>query len=263
MGAPRAAVLIRPLPHYRHDAFVAGFRALGYEVTVGTHATDPRPGDVLAIWNRYGIYHRAAEQYERVGAKVLVAENGYLGVDRQGLQYYALALSGHNGSGRWHVGGPERWEALGLRLEPWRPAGRHILVRAQRGIGSAEMQSPMAWHDKMVRRLRAMTDREVHLRQHPATAPDQPSLAEQLVGAHCLVSWASSDIGRAILMGVPAFYEAPHHVLETIAERGLENLETPRRRERLPGFVRLAWAQWNVAEIASGEPFRILLQEVR
>ena len=37
------------------------------------------PGDVLVIWNRYSEMHLVASRAEAQGARVWVAENGYLG----------------------------------------------------------------------------------------------------------------------------------------------------------------------------------------
>src|SRR4029450_5791285 len=119
---PRAFCLIRPLPHYRSDAFHAGLKACGYEVHTAMKG-DIRPDDVLCIWNRYGTNHEYAKQFEEAGATVLVAENGYIGCDAEGKQLYALARSWHNSAGAWHVGDSERWKDQNITLSPWREGG--------------------------------------------------------------------------------------------------------------------------------------------
>lgn len=253
----RALCLIRPQPHYRSDVFLAGLKAAGF--TVGA-VPDPRPSDLLVIWNRYGEFDVQARRFERAGAQVLVVENGYLGKDANGRQHYAIALGGHNGSGRWRIGGPERWEALGIELKPWRASGDHIVVRAQRGIGTPLMASPVGWHTMMAQRLRLQTKRPIVVRQHPAQAPEQPSLEQQLEGGHALVTWASSDAGKALVMGVPVFYCAPHLVCSAACRRGIGDLENPSLGDRLPAMTALAWAQWSLEEIGRGEPFKWLLE---
>lgn len=254
-----AYVLIRELPHYRRDAFVSGLEACGYRVLC-EQPKRPQPGDVVAIWNRYGRYAEAARRVDLAGGRVIVAENGYLGKDAQGIQHYALALDGHNGSGRWYVGGRERWDALGIEMKPWRQDGRHIVVRAQRGIGTPDMASPPKWHLKMAARLRAMTKRPVVVREHPANAPDQPPLEEHLRNAWALVTWASSDAGKALVAGIPVFRCAPHIVCEKACRYGIDDLENPLMGERLPAMIDLAWGQWSLAEMASGLAFRTLLE---
>ena len=44
---------------------------------------DIKPDDILIIWNRYGKNDEYARQFEAAGATVLIAENGYIGSDRE------------------------------------------------------------------------------------------------------------------------------------------------------------------------------------
>lgn len=256
---PRAYCLIRAEPHYRSEAFVSGLQRAGYQV-VRSCPDRGVPGDLLVIWNRYGIYEQAAERFEREGGLVLVAENGYLGKDEGGIQYYALARHGHNGSGTWPTGGTERFSRLGIELKPWRKDGGHVLVCAQRGIGSRHMASPLEWHNSVARRLRALTKREIVIRVHPEDRnlrTKQPPLEEQWRGAWAVVIWSSGAGVRALIEGLPVIFDAPHWICGSAA--GLvENIESLRMPERLPALQRMAWAQWTVSELASGEPFRLL-----
>lgn len=258
---PRAYSLIRTSPHYRHEAFVAGLRRAGYAVTQG-FPDRGAPGDVMVIWNRYGIYERNAERFEGQGGTVLVAENGYWGKDAGGVQYYALARRGHNGSGWWPDGGRERLDRLGIELKPWRADGGHILICAQRGIGSRTMASPMDWHNTAARRLRALTKREIVVRPHPEDVnlrgAKLPPLEEQMRGAWAVVVWSSTSGVKALLEGIPVLYDAPHWICSGAAAR-LDSVKAPFLGDRLPALQRMAWAQWTVAEIASGEPFRLLV----
>ena len=131
----RALNLLRESLHYRKEAFSAGLGALGFQVVPALR--DPLPGDVLLIWNRYGRFDDEARRFEAAGATVLVTENGHLGKAWQGGDWYSLAIGHHLGAGRWAVGGPERWAAIGTECAPWRDPGpwaNEILVLAQRGI---------------------------------------------------------------------------------------------------------------------------------
>jgi len=266
-----AYIMLRAAPAYRRDAFAAGFERLGYRVRYEAAPPEPGRGDVLVIWNRYGAGAAAAGAFERAGEAVLVAENGYLGHDRAGRAYYALARDGHNGTGRWPVGGPERWRTLGRRLQPWRRQGRHVLVCGQRGFGYNPMAMPDDWPQRVAAELRQVTDRPLWFRPHPARRRRLPGagydrltdftrpLAADLKGAWAAVVWSSNAATEALLAGCPAFYLAPHIVTAGAAEPGLANLEAPSRPERRPVFERLAWAQWSVAELATGTPLHRLL----
>jgi len=214
----------------------------------------PQPGDVLVIWNRQSMYEAAAKRYERAGATVIVAENGYLGADADGNHLFALALDHHNGRGRWPEGGPERWQSLGVPLAPWRAGGRDVVVLCQRGIGSPGVAMPRSWPADVARRLKVSTRRPVVVRLHPGNKPAVgPSLSDALADCWCAVTWGSTAALKAMVMGVPVVSEMPGWIG---AAGG--TVDVPWRGEREPIFERLAWAQWSAAEIATGEPFKHL-----
>lgn len=269
---PRAWVLIRDEPNYRRQAFVDGLTRLGFLVRCATvYAPDIRfealtPEDVLVVWNRYGSGDEVAKRFERAGGCVLVAENGYVGADAEGRQHYSLALGQHtNHGGRWFVGGAERLDALGLDVRPWRTEGAHVLVLPNRPFGPRGYSMPEGWAAQTVELLRRATAREVRLRVHPgnwqATPPKVP-LADDLRGAWACAIWTSSAGVHAVVAGVPVIRCAPAWVLAGADRRDLAEVDrlVPVPEEaRRAALVRLAWAQWTVAELASGEPFERLL----
>lgn len=254
----RASCLIRQAPHYRRHAFARGLERAGFRV--GADALpDPRPGDVAVIWNRYGTGEEVARRFEKAGAAVLVCENGYLGRDAEGRQFYAIARNQHNGAGRWAEGGAERWERLGIALAPWRGAGTHILVCPSRGIGPAGVAMPFGWEDQVLRELRRFTKRPIRVRPHPNDKKPRIELDEDLRDCWAVVVWNSAAGVHALVRGVPVFSCAPHWVVKPAASGALAGVDNPPLPERRPAFERLAWAQWSVDEIESGEPFRHLL----
>lgn len=259
---PRAWSLIRIEPHYRREAFDAGLQRLGFQVISGAPA-DPRQGDVVLVWNRMAAGQRAAAIAEKAGATVLVAENGYLGADREGRQLYALAVGHHNGRGRWPEGGPERWERLGIDLSPWRADGSHVLVLAQRGIGEPGVAMPRDWPRKTVTVLGRLTRRPVVLREHPGRLSAPRPLAEALSGCWCAVTWGSGAGLKALVAGIPVIHGLPGWIGAGAATSDLAAIEAPPMPDRLPMLRRLAWAQWTVGELASGEAFDRVLSAAR
>lgn len=259
----RAWSLIRPEPHYRRDAFLTGLAAAGYAVTEGPPTFPVKHGDVLAIWNRYHERERIADRFEADGGAVLVAENGYVKGRHDGGTYYALAVHGHNGAGRWHIGGPERWQALGVEVKPWRCRDDgHILVAPNRPFGMRGFAMPAGWGERTADELRRGTRRQVRLRTHPGNGRPAVPLADDLRGAHCVVIWSSSVGVRALIDGVPVICAAPAWICKGAAMAPGQDLfrfamMDEARARALHG---LAWAQWSVEEIASGEPFRHLLR---
>jgi hypothetical protein len=258
----RAWSLIRREPHYRHDAFLSGLAAAGYEVHDAAPVFPVKHGDVLVIWNRYHDREQLADRFEAAGGTVLVAENGYLRGRHDGGDYYALAVHGHNGSGQWHIGGPERWESLGIALKPWRTDGGHILVAPNRPFGMRGFAMPAGWGERTADELRRTTRRDVRLRLHPGNGRPAVPLEDDLRGAHCVVIWSSSVGVRALIEGVPVICHAPAWICKGAAmEPGQEWYGLSEMDERRAAALHaLAWAQWNCEEIASGEPFRRLLR---
>lgn len=259
----KAYVFVRHEPHYRREAFVGGLKKLGYDVQSNTLGR-VQPGDVMLTWNRYWDRDQLAKQVERQGGLVIVAENGYLGHDAQGRQLYSLACHGHNGSGWWPEGGPERFDALRVDLRPWRAQGSFIYIRGQRGIGSPQMASPMDWHKNAARVLAKYTAMRTVVVEHPGKpACDLAAqLASSLAGAHCCVIWSSAVGVQALVNGIPVVYDAPHWICAPAAKRGLANINEPLMDDaaRLSALRRMAWAQWTVDEIATGDPFARLVE---
>lgn len=270
MTKPCAYNLTRAEVHYRHEVFSAGLLAAGYDVRNKLGPERARPGDLLLIWNRYGHFNEYAARFERSGGTVVVAENGYLGRDPEDRQYFALACGGHNGSGSWREGLEDRFSALGVALQPWRGEGSHIVVRGQRGIGSPLMASPPNWARDFAERLRRVTKRKVVVVPHPGEGAERDRSHEQyLKGAHALVIWSSSVGVKALAMGVPVFYCAPHWICSSAARwipsggksAEMLDVEHPLMDDelRLDSMHRMSWAQWSLAEIATGRPFKELL----
>jgi hypothetical protein len=258
----RAYCLLKADPHYRRDAFEAGLRNAGFTLMADARVESAQAGDVVVIWNLIARNKVLAPHLMQRGVTVLVAENGYCGHDAQGVQYFALAKGGHNGSGHWPIGEEDRFVNLGIDLKPWRASGQHIIVVGQRGIGAKGMASPPNWHEATASALRSRTKRPVIVKPHPGRpATNVQTIAEMhklLVDCHCVVVWASANGVRSLIEGVPVISMAPHWILQSIAGRSLDQIENPPMPDRMPAFRRLAFAQWNLDEIRSGEPIKRL-----
>jgi hypothetical protein len=252
----RALCLIREALHYRRESFCLGLRQAGYDVV--RSLTKPEPDDVLVIWQRYGFYDEEAKRFESRGARVLVAENAYLGKDWMGDTWFALAEGHHAGAGRWRQLDNARWDDLNVQLEPWRIGGIETIILAQRGIGEKGVASPPLWAENT--RVRLKTGR---IRGHPGNKDPEVPLVDDLRKAQSVVTWASSAALRALVMGIPVWYEFPKWIGADAAKQVLQFGTEPLRNDqlRLQMFRRLIWAQWRISEIRSGFAFRTLLCE--
>lgn len=260
---PRAICLIKPDPHYRRDAFEAGLRAAGYELVSPKMIDLIGKDDALCVWNMHGANEGFAKRLRAKGGITFVAENGYYGKDANGLQLFSLAKEGHNGSGNWPYRDAEfvpldRMAPQGLYpYYPWRDfTTGHILVCGQRGIGSRTMASPHGWEDDVAKRLRKYTKRPIKIRRHPGRQKPATSLAHDMKGAWAVVIWSSASGVQALVEGYPVFFEAPFWVGSPAAQKGIELIEHYRGTTRDNALARVSWAQWSLADIASGEAFR-------
>lgn len=265
-----AWITLRHQPPYRSDAFAEGLESLGFRVKM--QFPDPghvRPEDVVVVWNLNPRYRPAAFEAQKARCPLLVAENGYIFRKGSSEHYYALARDGHNGSGWWVVGNEDRWAKLGQEIKPWcEKKDGYVLIADQRGIGSEIMRCPHQLYEGIVPRLKRIFARadkrnvpEFRLRRHPGRHVPARSLEADLREARALVTWASNSANEALLMGIPSFRLAPFHVNEAVLT-DLSQLVDPPRPDRLAAFQKLAWAQWSLSEISSGEAFRTLLKDV-
>jgi hypothetical protein len=226
----------------RIEAFTAGLKRLGYGVEHQL-TMEPEAGDVMLSWNRFGQNDRVAEEFERRGCTVLIAENAYTGNEFAGARWYALGRSQHNGAGTWSVGGPERWDSLGVELEPWREGGDEIVILPQRGMGPPGVAMPSHWTAQAVRACGG------RIRPHPGTRRCVP-LRDDLARARCVWTWGSGAAIKALLWGIPAHSDFRQWIGKQ------DNTDAG----RLAMFRRLIWAQATLAEIASGEALARVLQ---
>ena len=248
---PRAQIHLLQQPNKAREAaaFTAGLEACGY--TVHDRITTPGREDIFLCWNRMGMAHTEARRFEACGARVIVAENGYLGAAWRGARWFAMANGHHNGRGTWLPGGPERWDSWGLELDPMRePALAGGVMLAQRGIGEPALRAPDRWTADTARAL------GFRIRKHPGTA-SALSLAEDLKGVSVVATWSSGAALKAMLMGVNVIYGMPGWIGAQAATQFMSPLNAHDRR--LPMFRRLAWAMWSENEVASGGPFVRLL----
>lgn len=252
-----ASDTLRASDHYKRSTILAGLERCGFKVGEPPKRI-PQPGDVLVIWNRWRTDEAIAARYEAAGARVIVVENGFIGADKRGHQLFAIALRNHLGAGQWNVGPEDRWSRLGIELAPWRTDGDEIVVLPQRGIGVRGVGMPDGWTDSIVSRLKRITKRPLRVRPHPGMSRTDPK--DDLRHAWAAVTWASGAGIKSIVHGVPVFHEMGRWIGAPAAKFGIDDLENPFLGNRLPMLQRLAWAQWNLEEIRSGEAFRCLLQ---
>ena len=256
-----AVVHSQPRSPYNGHRFAAGLRRLGYK-TPERRARILDASDVAVFWNRHECHEKIIAEYERVGAPVLIVENGYFGRTWLGRNWHALALGQHNGLGTWPQGDDARWDSLSVEIKPWKTDGREIVILAQRGIGSVRARQPAGWVKATADRIEKSAKRAVRIREHPGpqNAAPKRTLEQDLANAWCAVTWGSSAAIKAIALGIPVFHALPQWIGSPAARPLEQDIEDRFLGDPLPMFRRLAWAMAPIEEIESGEALKGLLK---
>lgn len=239
------------------------------------------PTDLLVCWTLWSHTTRAfcADNHTKMGGIVLCAENGWLR-KVNGKNYYQLAKrvgrgSGINGQGSFPIGDDSRWKQWNVQLQPWRTEGNHILVCAQRGVrpGDPLITHGADWPDKVVADIRKLTDRPIWFRPHPGNNrpclpqrhkveriinPHVETLSQNLENAWCTVVYTSTSATDSIVAGVPVCYDGPSIMCQELAGK-VKDVVSPVIKDREKVMAKLAWGQWNLEELRSGEAFRHVL----
>lgn len=165
----------------------------------------------------------------------------------------------------------KRFSRLNIPIRPWREKGRHILVVGMSGKGAAAAGfNPQQWERQTIDRLRGLTNRPIHFRPKPNYISKRPipgsiyrpdeTLAEALRDCHAVVCLHSNVAIDAMLAGVPAFCE--YGAASAIAMTDLEQIENPELPAGRAQFANdLAFTQWNINEMRTGEPWSHMVRE--
>lgn len=236
---------------YPWKAARTGLEALGLQVIMGGDRV--LDADVLVTWSPWNGSRRQALQfnYARASKPVIVMENGWL-TPIKSVPYYQVAFNGWNGTGTFYEGSSDRWYDWGVRQIPFtNRTGGHWVIIGQRGHPSDDRTAPPDWH---------ITVKPPGIEQTGAIRRGREStrpLLQDLRGACQCHVWTSNAASWAILEGVPVIQHGPNLMVGALASRPGEPLF---RGDTEMELDRLAWAQWNSEEIASGRPFAILLR---
>jgi hypothetical protein len=143
----------------------------------------------------------------------------------------------------------DRWEKLGLELQPWRTTGSHIVVvPVSKFLANYHGFDAKEWLERTIGSLRQHTDRKIIVKPKDTETP----LSKILVDAWALVTLESMAAIDAIMAGIPAFTSVSA-AAAPIACQDISQIENPPTPEREQHFWNLAYQQWTAQEIARGE----------
>lgn len=208
-----------------------------------------------------GVFNLAV----RDGHPWLYIDNMYL-TDRKGKRYYRVTWNAlqHTGIGESDGHRLRRmFGPTGPVIKP-RRSGDFILITLQSELYFHLLMpyTRQAWLSQVVRALRKHTDRKIVVRDkpHPGNPSTRsiPPFAEQLQGAHALVTLNSATAIEAMMNGVPAFVTDPNCAIAPVAGLPFSLIENPPEPDLLPWLQVLADNQWTQSEIERGIALEVL-----
>lgn len=266
------------------DAFSLGVRQHGDDVTTQLLA---QPIEVVDcdVAVMVGVKSRELFQaYAKAGTHIVYMDKGY---SRHRVpdspvrvwEYWRVAVDSHQPTHflRRAKHDSSRWDRLKISVSPWRRRGRQVILAGS----SAKyhefygLWEPTRYWNKVVQQVRLMTDREIIYRPKPTwkgaepihgtTFSRQPErISDVLKGAHVLVTHGSNACFEALTEGVPCIVLGEAVAL-FISSNTLEELEHPlmvceEMRQQL--FNNLAFCQWTMPEMASGEAWATIRPQI-
>lgn len=235
------------------EAFAEGLKQHG----VKHKFAKAMPGDPFVVCWAW----RNGRKYFANGSQTLILERGYIG-DRN--KWFSAGWNGLNGRADFynHDVTASRWEKLfASMVRPWKPGGEHILLCGQvPGDMSLQGKDINAMYPKIAQALERYYKIPVVFRPHPLAKGGYQSLdghqtstgpmQEALDGAALVWAYNSNSGVDAVMGGTPTAALDKGSMVWEICTHGLGDFRRPDRSE---WGRKIAYCQWTVEEMASGE----------
>lgn len=269
----------KPRERILAEAFLEGVRKHGDTGEVRAlqpEASVAQDADVVCM---VGVKSRELFQLHwRATAHTIMFDKGYT---RQGTtggvrawEYWRTSVDAHHPTHYLHKFNcpQDRADKVGMTFKPWRKDGKHVIF-----AGSSakyhdfyNLGDPTEYADKYIRRLRTRTGRKIIYRPKPSWRDAVPvsaaefsrdgSIYDLLEDAWALVTHGSNACFEAVSMGIPCIILGDA-VAKDISSTDLDMIEKPylaTDKQRRQWFNNLAYQQWNLREMASGEAWKFM-----
>jgi hypothetical protein len=173
--------------------------------------------------------------------------NGYfrLSLNKLQAQFSPLDEYDHE-KGVYGISPPDRWEKLDAKMRPWRRRGKNILV-----VPPSDFVCGWFGFDRAVWTLNTVREIQKHTARPITMKLEKGSMQDALENVWCLVTYHSLAAVHALREGIPVIVNKDHCASGISWDMG--DIESPYWPEREPWAHYLAYQQWTVEEMASGE----------
>ena len=187
---------------------------------------------------------------------------------------------------------PDRWEAAktrwNVKTEPWRKSNQEdpiMFVLQPKDNWSMNNLDPIEWFHGVYEKLRPITDRKFIVRPHPnhvvnieermSEFPDDVEVVigqkyfqgdekkyyrfhfqEAITNCHAVVTHNSTAGVDSCVRGIPTFNTSDLAISWPVANKDLNNIETPERPDRTQWLYDLGYKLWSEKEIRDGTVFK-------
>lgn len=272
----KAFILVRNANGYPYDSLCTGLKAVGITPYPGYGVKSPKEYNeaIIITWNNYGVPKQFADRHKAQGGRHFCIENGVYFTNK-----FCVSENKHHYFDLNKMSDTDLEDARNLQAPFRRIAYRDgpILVFGQRGGKYAPHAMPHDWPDKIISRIRAVTDHPIIYKPHPSRQvyPAQTHYALKVVSektlnktildsAKCSFVFTSSVCAESILNGVPVFYDGPSVAVAKVCHRttvfftNYPNLTVPRVANIKCYYQQLNKMQWSSDELRTGKLWRIL-----
>lgn len=214
----------------------------------------PRDTDLAVIW---GVRkHKIINNQRARGKPYLVMERGYF-LDR--FVYTSLGFNGLNGRANFMNQGllPFRWnEHFSHLMQPVRKNNSNtvVIIGQTPGDMSHAHVDIEPWYKKMELYLRR-DNFNVEFRPHPNVEAPKETLDQMFKRVRGVVTFSSNTGVDAVLAGVPTIACDPTSMIFQLVGSSLDTIRNQVVPDRTQWANELAYTQWTLEEIASGQPW--------
>lgn len=243
------------------QALAEGLRKFGVDPVI-TSSAHPSI-KYVACWG-----WRLGAALRQQGHEVLVMERGYLG-DR--FMWTSLGWNGLNGYAEFPAHPESGRFNQHHKMRPWRETdGKYVVVMGQvPGDASLRGRNMVPWYESVAVMAADAYGLPVLFRNHPVaaqkghnirprhTAPAAGTMEDVLKDAHVVITYNSNSAVDSVLAGVPTVTMDRGSMAWDVTGHNIGELVKP---DRAAWAEQLAWKQWTIDEITSGEALNGLLE---
>lgn len=230
---------------------------------------DPTSGIVL----RGIMKHKIMKRCWQDGRPFRYMDTGYFGNrpssrNPHGWKWYHRVVDNDLQHGEIQARPSDRWDRLGMSIQPWRRDGRNIVIVMPDDKACVFYDTtPAAWLARTQAQLAAATDRPIQVRYRVSdpdarTRDTATSFASVLAGdTFAVVTFNSVAATEAVLAGIPAFVTAPANAARPVANLDLARIADPWYPDSdlvHAWACHLAYGQFHNSELEDGTALEIL-----